>query len=1049
MKFKQVEISAFRIYDNPADATFDFSLPEGGIADFVSLYAPNGFGKTSFYDAIEWGVTNNIQRFWQNSVITEKSLTALKDNNNDTQIKLWRNKTSGRNTYVKITRDDQQIIERQLVVHGNSDSDVTKQHDIENKPFRQVILSQEWISAFLKEVNGERRYQIFMENPDLQPIDSYYKGTKELASVCRDRIGFLHQKINTAKLKIVLLTEENLLEIVNQQITLLNASYSESIELLKLTSTEKDVLKLTNFVSGRLVINQNQSSRQAHLADANSALAGKEGLLSIEQYFSLLQELVTVIPEIEKATGIILKFQKVESLANELNSLNQKQQEWSGEIEKLTSLKQDFPKYLDVIKRSKEKQDERTRYENELKQFLEIVEAKGREEIRLRTDISKILVNNSSIKDRLSKLPQLKISIESSRIELNQRLASFNESKIKIDQTNELISKKEAEIKALDGCLSDIKKGNYTSLPDAHKLQFLKTINEVSNAASEKDVLNKSFKNLDENIVEQQSLNSTIEAFIQNGLKIVNESKTSACPLCEQMYDSYEQLAEKISNNKALSSILQGLLNDRTGILDQIAKLDKTILDGRKLLSNHYDVLKQVLANELIAARNNLTTFEREQDAISEFIKQIRKTETENSKAIDNLTVAEFETKLTDLQNKNNREIEELNKQLASAETDKANAQAEVNARTTNIVLANNERSDLLKDEKYLQIIKWFQQFHPTKEISESILNSEIEKANAAVERLRKDIAENERTTNSIKNELAPFDLTGVTNSKSELETKKQNHEKNISHYKNFLRSALRVETDLDNKNKLTSKLKELEANDKAELEKAAKLTIEYQKLEKYFANLVPFLQSEVAKAEVEKLEKELEFMVDTVKPFIETEKQRIRDFLSRKIKTFFYTDLINTIYNKIDPHPDFKGVEFKPVFDSDTPRLDIFVVNESDEEKLIPNLYFSTAQINILSLSIFLATALNSKEYDCIFIDDPIQSMDSINVLSTIDLIRSIVQNEKKQIILSTHDENFHNLLSKKIPAGRFKSKYLHLETFGKVSSEIATNTVTETLSE
>lgn len=70
----------------------------------------------------------------------------------------------------------------------------------------------------------------------------------------------------------------------------------------------------------------------------------------------------------------------------------------------------------------------------------------------------------------------------------------------------------------------------------------------------------------------------------------------------------------------------------------------------------------------------------------------------------------------------------------------------------------------------------------------------------------------------------------------------------------------------------------------------------------------------------------------------------------------------------------------------------------------------------------------------DCIFIDDPIQSMDSINILSTIDLLRSIVVNMGKQIILATHDENFQNLLQKKIPLNKFKAKYIELETFGKV---------------
>jgi exonuclease SbcC len=63
---------------------------------------------------------------------------------------------------------------------------------------------------------------------------------------------------------------------------------------------------------------------------------------------------------------------------------------------------------------------------------------------------------------------------------------------------------------------------------------------------------------------------------------------------------------------------------------------------------------------------------------------------------------------------------------------------------------------------------------------------------------------------------------------------------------------------------------------------------------------------------------------------------------------------------------------------------------------------------------------------------------MDSINILSTIDLLRSIVVNHKKQIILSTHDENFHNLLKKKMPSNLFNSKFMELKTFGKVKNDI-----------
>ena len=129
----------------------------------------------------------------------------------------------------------------------------------------------------------------------------------------------------------------------------------------------------------------------------------------------------------------------------------------------------------------------------------------------------------------------------------------------------------------------------------------------------------------------------------------------------------------------------------------------------------------------------------------------------------------------------------------------------------------------------------------------------------------------------------------------------------------------------------------------------------------------------------------------------------------------------------------------FKVSFESDKPSLNILVSDEVGG-MISPILFFSAAQTNILSLSVFLANAIhavddNDNPIDVILIDDPIQSMDSINVLSTIDLLRSICLKFGKQIIISTHDENFFGLLQRKIPSEVFGSKFLQLEKFGVVS--------------
>ena len=73
------------------------------------------------------------------------------------------------------------------------------------------------------------------------------------------------------------------------------------------------------------------------------------------------------------------------------------------------------------------------------------------------------------------------------------------------------------------------------------------------------------------------------------------------------------------------------------------------------------------------------------------------------------------------------------------------------------------------------------------------------------------------------------------------------------------------------------------------------------------------------------------------------------------------------------------------------------------------------------------------SRDMNCIFIDDPIQALDDINILSIIDLLRNVAFSMNKQIVLTTHDRNFFELLQKKAPDTLFNSKFITLPERGK----------------
>ena len=70
-KIKEIDITAFRAYKDVQKFNFLHKNSED-IADLVAIYAPNGYGKTSFFDAIEWAVTGTIERLNNGRPIKEE-----------------------------------------------------------------------------------------------------------------------------------------------------------------------------------------------------------------------------------------------------------------------------------------------------------------------------------------------------------------------------------------------------------------------------------------------------------------------------------------------------------------------------------------------------------------------------------------------------------------------------------------------------------------------------------------------------------------------------------------------------------------------------------------------------------------------------------------------------------------------------------------------------------------------------------------------------------------------------------------------------------------
>jgi exonuclease SbcC len=126
---------------------------------------------------------------------------------------------------------------------------------------------------------------------------------------------------------------------------------------------------------------------------------------------------------------------------------------------------------------------------------------------------------------------------------------------------------------------------------------------------------------------------------------------------------------------------------------------------------------------------------------------------------------------------------------------------------------------------------------------------------------------------------------------------------------------------------------------------------------------------------------------------------------------------LLQRIYARIDPHPAFKAIKFHSWFRHGrghlATRIDDSVANVWTEE---PARVLSSSQMNAVAAAVFLAfnIGVQALPLKTAVLDDPLQSLDDVNLLGLLDLLRRV--KGRRQLLLSTHDVRFGRLLARKL---------------------------------
>jgi DNA repair exonuclease SbcCD ATPase subunit len=137
-------------------------------------------------------------------------------------------------------------------------------------------------------------------------------------------------------------------------------------------------------------------------------------------------------------------------------------------------------------------------------------------------------------------------------------------------------------------------------------------------------------------------------------------------------------------------------------------------------------------------------------------------------------------------------------------------------------------------------------------------------------------------------------------------------------------------------------------------------------------------------------------------------------------------------VFDRLSPHPTFDELQA---------RQDIFygknqvVPHAYDSKNKVgghPAMIFSEGQLNVVSLSYFLGLALNAGEGALPFVvlDDTLAALDVVNVLGFADLCRRL--RDQRQLIVTTHDRRFADLLARKLSPRQRGSRTVLIELDG-----------------
>ncbi|MBF8982715.1 AAA family ATPase [Lutibacter sp. B2] len=1031
-KIKSVCFNNFRVFKGKEPFNF---MKEGRVADFICIYGQNGMGKSSFFDGVEWLFTGEIDRF-KNDV---------KNGIENYEGRVLRNIYSKEDyAEVSVTLDNEESIKRKIKPRKNAKNDykIGKLNDDKYKEImsNKQILPHNKIDSFVYATKPRDKYKEWGEFWDLDGSQrKLFNLIYELNKQCEKKVETIKSKIESLNNELNDLSINNeIIECMNEKINQYNCTlpYKENtIELIRKTENKPTVIPKVEIIS-------EQKLKLTSVKDKMVSILPKlEFLVDNNNYYNEFKQELLMIKRLKK------RWQRIVALCEEKERYSIKKdlefrhkEVVQREMENILKLYYAGKKWFEEYLQFQECIDKMKKVNNQiqLKKEQLIRENKNRENIeKLLQSVKQELFKIESNRDSLIGNSKKVLNLLQGKEEQNKRKFKLQENISRTAYSNKLI---QTEIKQIiEAKFPD--NGYNKSL--INKLKIMIGSNE--NLINMRDKWMNEFEDIDNCIKkieidlnnqekmykEAQETFDNLEKILVEVKKHIETEKLSKCPVCNEEYHKTERLLARI-NRVSQQKNIDYLYRNYIDLKKQLNQWNK---EKEKAIIKWNNECEDMIKKKLIEIEDNTENFnnmKKENYKINENILKIKE-------IINNITLW-----FKDLNYNNDINMENTQKWIA-----------EICMKHEKKMINYNEKiNNILKSEKYVneEIIKLEKIFEESVKKYEEFIDNDnnkqlidiFEKFNEL--KIWNDIVDKH---NSLREKIININniITVIDNNINKLSNIKiKKKEKYISKLSSLYLQEDKCEVIEKYENYCRQIFRSLEININTICKKQQKM-LDVSNRVKIKIDILNYIASQVSITDYNdkyaKIIKNKKILEEQFKKYtygrkkINTLFNGIKSEIGKNFEKVFSNKIMNAIYRKIEPHKTFQKLKYEVNFnDKDEPELYIKGTNLSHTQEVMPELFYSSAQLNTVALSSFLGGALSTidSKIKTIFIDDPIGHFDDINALAFVDLLRSIISKGEWQIVMSTHDETLFSLLKNKISSDYYNSKFIEFLSVGTV---------------